>query len=81
MDPDEVLTTLRELTLKVLEEGAEVGGGDGDAINLAMSFAAMDMWLTMGGFLPKDWMSGGVCPECGRTASDGHKMDCSVGRL
>lgn len=43
MDPDAVLTAIRE----AIEEGEE--------LDVAIQFGYLDEWLSRGGFLPKDW--------------------------
>jgi hypothetical protein len=48
--PDETLQKIRELVLEILEHSEYTGGED-----LAEQFQALDVWLTTGGNLPKDW--------------------------
>lgn len=49
MDPNEVLSELRRLTMEVFQ------GGQKDPTDLALAFASLDMWIAKGGFLPTDW--------------------------
>jgi hypothetical protein len=61
MDPNEILRALRALAATVLRdhENADGSGVDqDDASALAEHFAALDEWISGGGFLPESWAKG-----------------------
>lgn len=51
MDPNETLNQLRALNAEIAEETSE----DTMVFELCMLIAALDEWMTHGGFLPRDW--------------------------
>jgi hypothetical protein len=61
MDPDAALKELRELAAEFNEEERIWDGTDGLLEHKAKAeratelFAALDKWLSGGGFLPEDW--------------------------
>jgi hypothetical protein len=56
MDPNEALRRVRRMVQSILEEGAAEGVvNDSDVLELVEHVAALDNWLTRGGFLPDSW--------------------------
>ena len=51
MDPDETLRQLRALNAELADETSE----EEKVFELCMLIAALDEWMTHGGFLPRDW--------------------------
>lgn len=49
MDPNAALEELRDLAATYLDDENQ------DLCDFAISFTALDGWLTRGGFLPNDW--------------------------
>lgn len=61
MDPDEALRRLRASAAKVREEMSKGFGGDpmDDVSDMLNSFEALDVWLSNGGFIPREWKQHG----------------------
>lgn len=61
MDPDAALEELRRLTALILDEDRQLVMSSIDGANLgeelAEGFAALDGWLSGGGFPPNDWVN------------------------
>lgn len=59
MDPDAALEELRRLTALILDEDRQLVMSSIDGANLgeelAEGFAALDGWLSGGGFPPREW--------------------------
>lgn len=55
MDPDEALRILRKAIADASEQ-MEAGADPSDLfLEIVGEFSALDSWLCLGGFLPKDW--------------------------
>ncbi len=60
MDPDKCLEEIRKCAA-VVNEQAEAGLSDFDAcFHLAEHVAALDEWISKGGFLPAAWKKSGT---------------------
>lgn len=57
MDPDETLRVIR-LTARQMEVDSDPAIRAAHALELAEHVAALDEWLSNGGFLPLAWMKG-----------------------
>jgi len=57
MDPNETIKRLRSWAANRLEKADNIEGNapDGNDAEAAEPFAALDTWLTRGGFLPEAW--------------------------
>lgn len=54
MDPDQVLSDLREIFRK-LDDATDLDVKTELALEAAEKFNALDEWMTMGGFRPREW--------------------------
>lgn len=58
MDPNETLATLRGLALRILRTSDAGNTPDqGDVIEMAEQFDALDTWISGAGFLPEKWQA------------------------
>jgi hypothetical protein len=58
MDPNKCLQDIRKAIDAISESLVEGGVDEADAEALADHVAALDAWLSMGGFLPDAWAKG-----------------------
>jgi hypothetical protein len=65
MDPNIVLTKLRELFASLDEDGTRFDDVLTVMEEVQENFEALDKWLTSGGFLPEGWQREIACGNCG----------------